>query len=106
MVCPVLVITASDAQWLTSFGLGLLEDRLCAAVYQIDRIQSMRRVEEEIRSQAQRSITVHSRTSLVEAIAERVTREHPDDLPCVVALPVIAADPDYGRWVAAETART
>lgn len=104
-ICAV-VITASDAEWLTRFGLQLLEDQLCAAVQQVEHIVSMRRVEGEIRSQSQSSITVHTRTSLVEAIVERVAREHSEDLPCVVGLPVTAADPAYGRWVASETART
>lgn len=104
-ICAV-VITASDSEWLASCGRGLMEDGLCAAVYQSDGVHSLRRVEGEIRSQELSSITMHTRTSLVAAIAERVAREHPDALPCIIALPVVAADPAYGNWVASETART
>jgi uncharacterized protein involved in tolerance to divalent cations len=103
-ICAV-VITASDAAWLTAFGRRLVEDRLCASVQQGQRVESTRWVGDEVRSRIESSITLHTRASLVQEISDRVTDEQVDGLPCLVVLPVTAAAPEYGTWVAAETAR-
>jgi periplasmic divalent cation tolerance protein len=40
----------------------------------------------------------------VPAIVDRTRREHPYEVPCVLALPVEASNPDYLEWVIEETA--
>jgi periplasmic divalent cation tolerance protein len=39
----------------------------------------------------------------VPAIVERANREHSYDVPCVIALPVVAGNPAYVDWVLDET---
>jgi hypothetical protein len=39
----------------------------------------------------------------VPAIVERADREHPYDVPCVIALPVVAGNPPDIDWVLSET---
>jgi periplasmic divalent cation tolerance protein len=39
----------------------------------------------------------------VPAIVERARAEHPDEVPCVIALPLTGGHPDYLAWVATET---
>jgi periplasmic divalent cation tolerance protein len=39
----------------------------------------------------------------VPAIVERTNQEHSYDVPCVIALPVVAGSPAYIDWVIAET---
>ena len=34
---------------------------------------------------------------------QRADAEHPYDVPCVIALPVVAANPAYAEWVVRET---
>jgi periplasmic divalent cation tolerance protein len=40
----------------------------------------------------------------VDAIVARADAEHPYDVPCVIAMPIVAANPAYADWVRAETA--
>jgi periplasmic divalent cation tolerance protein len=35
---------------------------------------------------------------------ERANAEHPYDVPCVIALPILAGNPDYLAWIESETA--
>jgi periplasmic divalent cation tolerance protein len=41
--------------------------------------------------------------SLVPRIVQRADRDHPYDVPCVIALPVAGGNPAYVQWVLAET---
>ena len=51
-------------------------------------------------------IALHTRESLVPAIIEETNRQHPYEVPCVVALPFIAADPAYADWIRESTRDT
>jgi periplasmic divalent cation tolerance protein len=48
-------------------------------------------------------VALHTRASLVPAIIDRTPRDHPYEVPCVLALPVVAGNPDYLAWVVQET---
>jgi uncharacterized protein involved in tolerance to divalent cations len=39
----------------------------------------------------------------VPQIIERTNREHPYVVPCVVAVPIVAGNPNYLKWIADET---
>jgi periplasmic divalent cation tolerance protein len=41
---------------------------------------------------------------LVPLIIDRANRDHPYEVPCVIAMPVIAGIPAYLQWVHDETA--
>jgi periplasmic divalent cation tolerance protein len=51
----------------------------------------------------QARVGLHTRAALVPAIVERARSEHPDEVPCVIALPLTGGHPDYLAWVVAET---
>jgi periplasmic divalent cation tolerance protein len=101
-VCEV-VITAEDEDWLLDFTRSLVSERLVACGQHITPIQSIYRWNNEIQQSSETRVALHTRLDLVPAILERVKREHPYDVPCVLALAVAAANPDYLNWVIAET---
>jgi periplasmic divalent cation tolerance protein len=101
-ICEV-VITADDAEWLAGFTRRLVEDRLAACGHQIPAIRSIYRWEGTVHDEGEARVTLHTRTSLVPQIVERTDIEHPYDVPCVIALPVIGGNPAYEQWVLAET---
>ncbi len=39
----------------------------------------------------------------VPAIVERTNRDHPYDVPCVIAVPIVGGNPAYIRWVIDQT---
>ncbi len=101
-ICEV-VVTAADAEWLAQFTRRLVEDRLAACGHQIAAIRSIYRWDGAVQDDPEARVALHTRTSLVDAIVARADAEHPYDVPCVIALPIVAANPAYAEWVLAET---
>jgi periplasmic divalent cation tolerance protein len=100
-ICEV-IITADNEAWLVEFTRALVTDRL-AACGQHTPVRSIYRWDGEIQDDTEIRVALHTRQSLVPAIVERATAEHPYDVPCVIALPVQTGNPDYLAWVTAET---
>ncbi|GAA3887941.1 divalent-cation tolerance protein CutA [Saccharothrix violaceirubra] len=101
-ICEV-IITASDAEWLVRFTRSLVEDRLVACGQHITPVRSVYRWDGEIQEDTEARVALHTRADLVPAVVERVNREHPYDVPCVLAVPVFASNPAYAQWVLDET---
>jgi periplasmic divalent cation tolerance protein len=60
--------------------------------------------EDTIEDEGEAQVALRTRTALVPAIVERANAEHPYDVPCVIALPILAGNPDYLAWIESETA--
>ncbi|GLY05194.1 hypothetical protein Acsp01_55730 [Actinoplanes sp. NBRC 101535] len=101
-VCEV-VITAADPEWLAAFTRSLVTDRLAACGQQITAIRSLYRWDGAVQDDPESRVALHTRLDLVPAIVARAEAEHPYDVPCVFALPILAGNPAYLDWVRAET---
>ena len=101
-LCEV-IITADDEPWLLAFTRSLVTDRL-AACGQHSPVRSIYRWQGEVQDDVEVRVAIHTRQSLVPAIIERVRAEHAYDVPCVLAVPIQAGNPDYLDWVIANTA--
>lgn len=101
-VCEVIV-TAPDPEWLVNFTRRLVEDRLAACGHNIVSIRSVYRWKNVVHDEPEARVGLHTRQSLVAAITDRANREHPYDVPCVIALPVIAGNPAYVQWILGQT---
>jgi len=104
-ICEVIV-TADDPEWLLGFTRSLVADRLAACGQHILSVRSVYRWQGAIEDEGEARVALHTRTNLVPAIVERANREHSYDVPCVIALPVVAGNPAYIDWVLGETAET
>jgi len=100
-VCEV-IITADDEGWLIDFTRSLVTDRLAACGHH-QPIRSVYRWQGVIQEERELRVALHTRRSLVDKIITRVRDAHPYDVPCVLALPVVAGNPAYLDWVLAET---
>ena len=98
-----VVVTAEDADWLARFTRSLVEDRLAACGHVQPGVRAIYRWAGEVHDDAQARVGLHTRASLVPAIVARADAEHPDEVPCVLALPVAGGHPAYSAWVLAET---
>jgi len=101
-VCEV-IITADDADWLAGFTRQLVLDHLSACGQNISPIRSIYRWQGEIQDEAQARVALHTRTNLITEIVKRADEDHPDNVPCVIVLPISGGNPAYIEWVLAET---
>jgi periplasmic divalent cation tolerance protein len=101
-VCEV-VITAADAEWLAAFTRRLVDDRLAACGQQVTAIRSIYRWDGAVQDEPEARVALHTRTALVEKIVAGAGAEHPYEVPCVLALPVVAGNAAYLEWVRQET---
>lgn len=101
-LCEV-VITAPDAGWLLQFCRDLVEDRLAAAAHEVERITCVYRWQGQVHLTGEARCMIRTRRSLVPAIVGRTHEQHEYELPSVVALPIVEANPGYVTWVLENT---
>jgi periplasmic divalent cation tolerance protein len=101
--CEV-VVTAADHAWLAGFTRTLVEERLAACGHRFEAIRSVYRWAGAVHDEQESRVALHTRRALVPAIVARAGELHPYDVPCVIALPLVAGNPAYLRWIAEETA--
>ena len=102
-ICEV-VVTGPDMAQLVEFTRRLLDARLVACGQHITSIRSLYRWDGAVQDDHEARVALHTRLGHVDEIVARAEREHPYDVPCVLALPVANGNPDYIAWVVAETA--
>ena len=103
--CVEVVITADDADWLMKFTRTLVESRLVACGHSIAPIRAIYRWEGKIYDETQARVGLHTCADLVAEIVASADRDHPDRVPCVIALPILDGHPDYLQWVREQTGR-
>ena len=103
--CVEVVVTADDANWLVGFTRALVESRLVACGHSIAPIRAIYRWEGKIYDETQARVGLHTRADLVSEIIARADRDHPDRVPCVIALPIVDGHPDYLEWIREQTAQ-
>ena len=101
-ICEV-IITAPEPTWLTDFVRQLVEDRLCAGSHTSAEVRSIYRWQGEVFDRSEARVALHTRLTLVPLIVDRANHEHPYEVPCVVAVPMVAGNPAYMQWVLDET---
>ena len=100
--CEV-IITAPDRAWLQSFVRRLVDDRLAAAGH-VDTMHTTYWWAGEINETDEARAVLHTRTAHIDAIAVRTREEHPYEVACVAATPIVAGEPEYLAWITDETA--
>lgn len=101
--CVEVVITAESAEWLADFTRSLVEDRLVACGHNIAPIRAIYRWEGKVYDESQARVGLHTRASLVPEIVACADRVHADDVPCVIALPIVDGHRSYLQWIYTET---
>ena len=96
-ICEV-IITAPDEHWLVTFTSQLVDDRLAACGHHTE-IRSIYTWSGSVHDTSETRVSLHTRTSLVQAIIDATNAAHPYQVPCVIAVPIIAANPSYKAWV-------
>ncbi|MFC9895045.1 divalent-cation tolerance protein CutA [Nocardia sp. NPDC127579] len=92
-------VSASDPEWLAEFTRRLVADRLAACGNIIPGVRSIYQWDGQIHDDRENLVILHTQRSHVAAIIERANKEHADETPQVLAVPVVDAHPGYRQWV-------
>ncbi|MCH7233011.1 divalent-cation tolerance protein CutA [Glycomyces sp. L485] len=101
-ICEV-VVTGPRTSLMQQMVETLLFERLVACGQRSDWVHSTFIWDGKIEHQPEERVRLHTRASLVPTIVSRVEELHPYEVPCVIAVPVMAANPAYHQWVISET---
>ncbi len=103
MEAQMVYITTATKDEARVIGKALVAERLAACVNIIEGMNSMYWWQGEIQDEQETVLIAKTRAARVEALIERVKQLHSYDVPCVVALPIRAGNPDFLAWIEAET---
>jgi periplasmic divalent cation tolerance protein len=81
----------------------VVEERLAASANVLDGATSIYWWRGALEEASEAVLILKTRTELVERLAARIRELHSYECPCVVALPIVAGNPQYLAWIARET---
>ena len=95
----VVLITAKDYDEAEKIGQELLKEKLIACVNITRGIRSLFWWEEKIDEAEEALMVVKTRKNFFEKIVETVKVIHSYAVPEIIALPIIAGQEDYLKWI-------
>ncbi len=95
----VVLCTAPDSATAERLARRVVESRLAACVNVVTGVVSIYRWKGEVHTDEERLLVIKTHAERWEALRETLVREHPYELPEVLALPVLAGHPPYLQWL-------
>ena len=99
----LIYATAASRDEALSLGRALVEARLAACANVLPGMVSVYWWEGKVEQGDEAVLVLKTRAELVEAATARLRALHSYACPCVVALPIVAGNPDFLAWIGAET---
>lgn len=103
MAAVLVYITCRNEQEAEKIGESLIQSRLAACVNIIDGMRSMFWWNGKIDQDRETILLAKTQVGWVGQLTDAVRSVHSDECPCVVAIPIIDGNPDFLRWIQAET---
>ena len=103
MPTKFIYVTAASAEEARKIGRTLVAERLAACVNILERMTSFYWWEDKIEEGHEAVLVAKTRADLVPRAIARIKALHGYTCPCIVALPVVGGNPDFLRWIQAET---
>lgn len=95
----VLYVPVSTPDEGRSIGRTLLAERLCGCINIVPGMESWYWWQGELTSSQECVVIVKTAPHLIPVLTQRIRELHSYDTPCILALPVIAGNPDYITWL-------
>jgi periplasmic divalent cation tolerance protein len=95
-------ITAANRADALKIGRACVEARLAACANVFDGVSSVYWWQGKLTEDSEAILVMKSRAPLIDALVARIKDLHSYTVPCVVALPIVAGNPQYLAWIAQE----
>lgn len=96
----VCLSTASSSEEAAKIGRALVEEELAACVNLVTGVRSIYRWKGKIEDGAEVLLVIKTRRAKIDALLARLKALHSYTVPELVAMDVVAGNPDYLAWVA------
>jgi len=98
--CDIVVfVTAPSREEAERIGGELVKARLAACINVIDGVKSFFWWEGRVDEAVESLLIVKSRLDLLEKLIGKIKEMHSYEVPEIIALPIIAGDVEYLRWL-------
>ena len=95
----VIFVTASNKREAQKIAAGLIKQRLAACVNIMDKVDSVFFWEGKIQKAKESLLIIKSKKEKMSKVVKLVKSLHSYKVPEIIALPVIAGDKPYLRWI-------
>jgi periplasmic divalent cation tolerance protein len=99
----LIYVTAANLEEAKSIGQKLVGERLVACVNILPHMTSIYRWQGKVEEAEEVVMIVKTTEQLVERTIVRTRQLHSYECPCVVAVPIVAGNPDFLAWISGET---
>jgi periplasmic divalent cation tolerance protein len=101
--CIAVFVTATSQDDAVRIARALVEERLAACGNVIGQVRSIYRWKGRIEDEAEVMLVLKTRTTLFEAVRQRVVELHGYEVPEVIALPIEIGHGPYLDWIRENT---
>lgn len=98
-----LYVTCPDEPTAEKISLILLNQRLVACSNILPGMKSTYWWQGKIETAKEVVLILKTRKSLLRNCSEIIINNHPYSTPCILEIPITEGNPDYLRWLSAET---
>jgi periplasmic divalent cation tolerance protein len=95
----VVLVTITGADAAVQLGRQLVEERLAACVQVSPEGTAIYRWQDELYVDSQAQLVIKTTSALWERLRTRICALHPDEVPEILALPVVDGLPAYLSWM-------
>lgn len=103
MSAILVYITVGDPAEADTIANAIVQQRLAACANILPGMRSIYHWQGKVETGAETVVLFKTRTALFDQLAARVKELHSYDTPCIVAMPLTQATPDYFGWIMDET---
>ena len=102
MEARFVYITCGSKEDARRIGRAIVEKRLAACANIIDGMESIYHWEDKIESDQECILIFKTTAAEYPQLEKTVLALHPYDVPCIIALPILAGQPAYLNWIQTE----
>lgn len=97
---PLLIyVTTEHAQQALAIATALVEAKLAACANIVPAVQSVFYWDNAVQHSEESLLVLKSTQDRFDALCEKVRALHSYTTPCIVALPIVAGNPDFLQWI-------